>query len=139
MKFRPFISDWLKKVCNKIKQSADIHNSTVGCAAWAQSQTIQFLFHFLTNHKPLHFHRFCFIPPLQILQKTTYMKNNRFHKTTDFKNNTFQKKMHLKVATSLIRKQTLKNNRSQNNFQKSDIPTSITDVVVWSQITDVVV
>jgi hypothetical protein len=28
MKFRPFFSHWLKKVCNKIKRSADIHNST---------------------------------------------------------------------------------------------------------------
>ena len=49
------------------------------------------------------------------------MKNNRFHKTTDFKNNTFQKKMHLKAATNLIRKQTLKNNRSQNKFRKNNI------------------
>ena len=28
MKFRPSCSDWFKKVCTKIKRSADIHNST---------------------------------------------------------------------------------------------------------------
>ena len=47
------------------------------------------------------------------------MKNNRFHKTTDFQKQHILER-NLKAATNLIRKQTLKDNRSQNKFRKNN-------------------